>query len=80
MSVKSYLTSGASVRRENAATHSAGNEGQKICGDFSDTAPLLRWSAPSYDGHTSGRPFFLCIRKFSKACNVTLGLNAISSI
>ena len=30
VSVKSHLTSGASVRRENAATHSAGNEGQKI--------------------------------------------------
>ena len=29
VSVKSHLTSGASVRRENAATHSAGNEGQK---------------------------------------------------
>ena len=27
VSVKSHLTSGASVRRENAATHSAGNEG-----------------------------------------------------
>ena len=25
-----YLTSGASVGRENAATYSAGNEGQKI--------------------------------------------------
>ena len=27
---KSHLTSGAFVRRENAATYSAGNEGQKI--------------------------------------------------
>ena len=45
------LTSGASVRRENAATHSAGNEGQKNCDDFSETAPLPRSSAPSHDGH-----------------------------
>ena len=30
VSVKSHLTSGASVRLENAVTHSAGNEGQKI--------------------------------------------------
>ena len=37
VSVKSHLTSGASVRRENAATYSACNEGQKICGVFSET-------------------------------------------
>ena len=29
LSVKSHLTSGASVRPENAVTYSAGNEGQK---------------------------------------------------
>ena len=61
MLVKSHLTSGASVRRENAAIYSAGNEGQKMCGIFSETAPLQRSSAPSFDGHTSGRPFFLQI-------------------
>ena len=37
MSVKSHLTYGASVRPENAVTYSAGNEGQKICGDFPET-------------------------------------------
>ena len=63
VSVKSHLTSGASVRRENAATHSAGNEGQKSCGDFFETAPLPRSIAPSHDGHTSGRPFFLGITR-----------------
>ena len=42
LSVKSHLTSGASVRPENAVTYSAGNEGQKICGVFSETAPLQR--------------------------------------
>ena len=40
VSVKSHLTSGASVRPENAVTYSAGNEGQKMCGVFSETAPL----------------------------------------
>ena len=37
VSVKSHLTYGASVRPENAITYSAGNEGQKICGDFPET-------------------------------------------
>ena len=59
LSVKSHLTSGASVRPENAVTYSAGNEGQKICGVFSETAPLQRSSTPSVDGHTYSRPFFL---------------------
>ena len=40
VSVKSHLTYGASVRPENAVTYSAGNEGQTICGVFSETAPL----------------------------------------
>ena len=47
MSVNRHLTSGASVRPENAVTYSAGNEGQKICGVFSETAPLQRSSTPS---------------------------------
>ena len=45
--VKSHLTSGASVCHENAATYSAGNEGQKNCGIFSETAPFPRSSTPS---------------------------------
>ena len=44
VSAKSHLTSGASIRRENAATYSAGNEGQNICGVFSETAPFPRSS------------------------------------
>ena len=32
LSVKSHLTSGASVRTENTVTYSAGNGGQKIVG------------------------------------------------
>ena len=47
VSVKSHLTYGASVRPENAVMYSAGNEGQKICGVFSETAPLQRSSTPS---------------------------------
>ena len=44
VSVKSHLTSGASVRPENTVTYPVGNEGQKICGVFSETAPLWRSS------------------------------------
>ena len=40
VSVKSHLTYGASVRLENVVTYSAGNEGQNICGVFSENAPL----------------------------------------
>ena len=47
LSVKSHLTYGGSVRPETAVTYSAGNEGQNICGVFSETAPLQRSSTPS---------------------------------
>ena len=40
LSVKSHLTSGASVRPENTVLYSAGNGGQKICGVFFETAPF----------------------------------------
>ena len=40
LSVKSHLTSGASVRAENAVTYPAGNRGQTICGVFFETAPF----------------------------------------
>ena len=42
LSVKSHLTYGASVRPEIDVTYSAGKEGGKICGVFSETAPLQR--------------------------------------
>ena len=35
-----HLTSGASVRLENAVTYSTGGEGKNICGVFSENAPL----------------------------------------
>ena len=47
LSVKLHLTYGASVRPENAVTYSAGNEGQKFCRVFSETAPFQRSSTPS---------------------------------
>ena len=52
-------TSGASFRPENDVTYLAGNEGQNICGVFSETAPLQRSSIPSNDGNTYRRPFFV---------------------
>ena len=54
---KSHLTYGASVRPENAVTYSAGNEGQKICGVFSENALLLRSSGVAVVFHTFRWPF-----------------------
>ena len=45
LSVKSHLTYGASVRPENAVTYSAGNEGQKICGDLPGTPAFKSYAA-----------------------------------
>ena len=53
LSVKSHLTSGASVRPENTVTYSGGNGGRKICGDFSETAPLQRYTASCIVGYCS---------------------------
>ena len=71
VSVKSHLTYGVSVHPENAVTYSAGNEGQNICGVFSETAPLqrsssLRCTAMRTVGHFSMRivyahAYFSCI-------------------
>ena len=40
LSVKSHLTSGASVSPENTVTYPAGNGGPKICGVFFGNAPF----------------------------------------
>ena len=53
VSVKSHLTSRASVRPENTVTHLAGSGGRKICGDFSETAPLQRYTASCFVGYCS---------------------------
>ena len=45
LSVKSHLTYGASVRPENAVTYSAGNGGQKICGDLPETTAFKSYAA-----------------------------------
>ena len=47
LSVKSHLTLEVSLRPENAVMYSAGDEGQKIHGVFSETVLLPRLSAPS---------------------------------
>ena len=44
LSVKSNITSGASVRPENTVTYSASNGGQNICGGFFETAPFRSYS------------------------------------
>ena len=40
LSIKSHLTSGASVRPENTVVYSVGNGGKNICGVFFETAPF----------------------------------------
>ena len=57
LSVKSHLTSGASVHPENTVVYSVGNGGPKICVVFSETAPLQRSSTPSVEDHTYSQPF-----------------------
>ena len=58
--VNQQLTSGASVLPENNTTYSMGNEGQRICVDFSEMAPLQRYSVPlpALYGHLCSRPFW----------------------
>ena len=45
MSINQDLTYGASFCPENDIICSTGNEGQNICVDFSETAPLQRYTA-----------------------------------
>ena len=56
LSVKSHLTSGASVRPKNAIL--SGPQRSKICGVLSETTPLQRSSTPSIENHTYSNPFF----------------------
>ena len=44
LSVKSHLTSGASVHPENTVAYSAGNGGKKICGLFFETTPFKSYA------------------------------------
>ena len=77
MSVKSHLTSGASVRRESAATYSACKEGQKICGVFSETASFQSYGTSRIVRLLCSRP---ASRPFSpggiRACASTTGVGS----
>ena len=64
--VWSHLTSGASVRPENDVAYSTGNESQNICGDFSETAPLQRYTASCVVGYCSEIPRTFSTAKPSK--------------
>ena len=66
VSVKSHLTSGASVRPENPVTYSTGNGSRKICGDFSETAPLQRYTASCVVGYCSDIPCTFSMAEPSK--------------
>ena len=48
LSVKSHLTSGASVCPENSVTYSAGNGGQNIFRVFSESAPFKVMASFAY--------------------------------
>ena len=72
LSVKSHLTYGVSVRPENAVMYSAGNKGKKICGVFSEDAPLLRSSGVAVVFHTFRWPFFF----IAKAVRMRIGIHS----
>ena len=72
VSVKSHLTSGASVRPENPLTLSVGNGGQNVCGIFSETAWLQRSSTlPLKAIHTLGHFPAECTCVFNHAYAVS---------
>ena len=62
VSVKSHLTSRVSVRLENTVMYSASSGGQNICGNFSETALLQRYTASCIVGYYSN-----ILRTFSTA-------------
>ena len=53
-------------------TYSAGNEGKKICGVFSEDAPLLRSSGAAVVFHTFRWPFFF----IAKALHMRIGIHS----
>ena len=77
--VKSHLTSGASALREDAATHSAGNEGQNICCVFSETASFQSYGTSCIVGLPCSRPFCLGgIRACASKCRLTVGRSLVT--
>ena len=84
LSVKSHLTSGASIYCENAAMYSAGNKRQNICGVFSETAQLQRLSTASLGWPYIRSAIFPEVNMhahcaYASSCDVMLGLLAVSS-
>ena len=68
LSVKSHLTSGASVCHKDTVTYSAGNGGQNICEVFAEAAPLQRYThctAIHAVGHFGNRAHVFIARAFS---------------
>ena len=77
LSVKSHLTLEAPLHPENAVTYSVGDESQKNCDVFSETALLPRSSTPSL-----GWPYIRSpVDNTHAHCayDVMLGLHAVSS-
>ena len=60
LSVKSHLASGESVCSENAVTYSAGNQGQKFVGVFSETASFQSYGTSCIVRQPCSPPFSLC--------------------
>ena len=63
LSVKSHLTSGASIRPESSVIYSAGQRGQNMCRVFSETAPFKSYGViclpvTSYEGTAATFCFF----------------------
>ena len=73
VSVKSHLTSGASVRPEILShIYSSGNRGQKLCGVFSETVPLQRFSTASVESHNVPSAIFLQKARMRIIINMSL--------
>ena len=59
LSVKSHLTLGGYLRPENAATYSARDEGQKMCGVFSETVSFQSYGSSCIVRLPCSQPFSL---------------------
>ena len=76
LSVTLHLTSRTSVRPRNDTIYPTGDEGQKICGVFSENAPLQSWSASGIVRLMRSRPFYPCGRR---ACAYNYFQQALTS-
>ena len=81
LSVKSHLTSGASVRPENTVRYPAGNGGQNICGVFFETAPFKSYGVKPvflFDVQRSTSSY--CMREYKHAYCSDQSYSASSSV